>query len=1339
MFAWDTDNLRYLNYNAMSFNIPFHDYGGYSGVAACQKNVADSFFQTDNSVVNDFPRLVSSGNANSARWSVAGGSAGNDAGCDTFVAQQDRLAAQVAAGVGYALDESGNLAAAPSGAAYTTGRSAADLSYVVWTAKAASGYTLTKADNYQTINTIGATSDPSYLHRVDGRPSPAKPRAISPYTATWTVPSAESSRTGNFGAAWHGTKLITDVSVPSYYDTFLDRWTEESTVTRYSDVRVSSQGNLSRHLTAAKSADLCPSLFHPRGEDSVNRVGLSTGRTLSGLSHANGRIADRFWCRSDWRYERRFGVETHTLPAGIIAYPGAPASGTFTAYGRLGCYYTTTGQTPIASTTARKCGYMFPLPRCDSDKDGTADREYTAAEIQALHDKGTIAVGQPFTIAENARCVPAAAPPDQAGFTADPCVTASLEIYENRIAGSDAEPGVAASERTLAVAAGRTAWDLDITSPHPLTASAPKDTGDASGCADGSENRADHAASSGAAARSQTVAPSYASSVRTDSAAPPNDADGDIDYTGAARNMAHRYASKVAENTCSAKRSEADAELALLEVREAAFTLWLADYKTVADSNAAAMRSYRRAPQQSGAELLVLQFNDIESNKAAYAAAKAPLYTVLSGVLVTAKTNYDTTTSRTTGANRAAVIPAASGSGCVAHYDAEIARLKNLFAAAEKTATDAIAPSERAVGAVRLGSVPQITSSSPAAVSLPDISAVVTRTETTRECVDNWNPPFCTRPPRQGEDCGIFGCAGSWRTIVTRYYRCPGHTGFTVAGTFTATYKTSRSRSYTGTYTASARGESTSRSCPGWRFSGTTAADAAAWVMGSAPSPSRLPALSSPAAAEALQSLDKLAVLGSYHTTHADRANLEAASADTRNSAASFTATTGTASGPAAVGTWQSAYKTAYDTAFTQATGHMSGTAWNSFDWRYETTTLAWGSYQEDGATTFSASTATPRDGTGCDLVAVAADGTVSVEATRLDYETSKYGKDSVFGTRTDAQRTCKIRRTRTPELLLEYQPTAPSGTDTSKAAAFWHVNYQPTALSERFKLYDEAEVFAVKASLGDRAPVLCYQPGEALVAHVGAKGIDAVHKAVFRNASGFAGGNKTHCYKHPSSAQLGSPPRTAPQPAFAFFDDTAHSAMDSVSVVWQQPNPKIVSKLGSADDLKMMANSVALVANTVAYADSTRTSSFYGTYYTFPTDNSTESPSGWDITGHPTLTLTSTFRQHVAQAKDAAAKTPTTHTMVFKFVDCVFGIEDVAFVDNIASPYALLSDENGVVPSGWKQTYDSAPHSSPTWYYPAFSTYEGALRLDGRQDRAGNPVTYGRNTQHRQHQLWHP
>ena len=62
-YPWDTDNLRIgSTYSAKSFNIPFHKYGGYSGVAACQSGVADGFFQSgdssDDDVPEDFPVLV---------------------------------------------------------------------------------------------------------------------------------------------------------------------------------------------------------------------------------------------------------------------------------------------------------------------------------------------------------------------------------------------------------------------------------------------------------------------------------------------------------------------------------------------------------------------------------------------------------------------------------------------------------------------------------------------------------------------------------------------------------------------------------------------------------------------------------------------------------------------------------------------------------------------------------------------------------------------------------------------------------------------------------------------------------------------------------------------------------------------------------------------------------------------------------------------------------------------------------------------------------------------------------------------------------------------------------
>ena len=143
-YPWDTDNLRYRSYTAASFNIPFHKYR-YSGVEACQSNVADGFFQTDNAVVNDFPSLSPTGTGGDLRWVLAAGSAGNDAGCDVFVSQQDRLAAQAAAGTGFALDSEGKLTAFNSGAdvrtALTAGRSSSDIGYRVWRQKG-SGYTV---------------------------------------------------------------------------------------------------------------------------------------------------------------------------------------------------------------------------------------------------------------------------------------------------------------------------------------------------------------------------------------------------------------------------------------------------------------------------------------------------------------------------------------------------------------------------------------------------------------------------------------------------------------------------------------------------------------------------------------------------------------------------------------------------------------------------------------------------------------------------------------------------------------------------------------------------------------------------------------------------------------------------------------------------------------------------------------------------------------------------------------------------------------------------------------------------------------------------------------------
>ena len=1385
-------------------------------MAACQKNVADGFFQTDNSVVNDFPVLVSSGSGDSVTWSVAAGSAGNDAGCDTFVAQQDRLAAQVAAGLTYVLSEDGKVGVV-GGAAFTTGRSVSDLRYVTWTAKASPDYTI--------VGTHGATKDSRYLRRGDGIYDNRR-LAITPYSAgdTITVPSGAS--TGNFGAAWHASR--SDQLVGGVY---------------YNYYKVALYPSLARHLTKTKSDDLCAWGFHPRGEDSYQRIGGNTGRSLTGLTHAVGRIADRFWCRSDVRYERRFKAEHHTGVTEAQRHPQAinMAAGTvFSAYGRLGCYYTATSGKTITGTTASKCDYYFPLPKCDPNPGNGSDsdwRYYTNKEIETANLLGKLFVkvdgadcapqcthngakrdmteaevneyrkGNPLFAPKpdgTTPCVKTADPPQQAGFTADPCVTVSLEIYENRVVGSAAEPGVAASDRTLVVAAGRTAWDLDVTSPHHNTASPPRDTtstpADATGCADGSESRADHSSDAGSAARKNTAAgvdsALPASSAASQSTHPPHSKGFDsagTDYTGAVRNIAHRYASNVAENTCAAKLAEAEMVLSEMKARRLAFQRYIDDYESDLDAAIGVFGSYSADIQtgpSSGANSLALkvrQYNAEETRRADYVALRKDHLDNLKLALTDAESEYQTDSTQS-------VTALTSNSGCVAAYNTKIAALRKVQKDAETAFPTTVSSREEistvknhlrdfnrqggpdlAVGDITFTpeKLPVLRRPSP----LPWVAGTET-SETSYFC----NVPAdesgfslnsdnkCTKRVKTGErtDTAKATPVKNKKGKIVRYI-CPA--GFTLGlgcskkvdlyTTYTGTVRTKTTYSWSETYrdpqTGTISGSYTdpttqtattpgttyrksvrysriftgSRSCQRatghgtynticrattHSVSGRTPAQAKALVEGTKPDATPNPDFTPPTKPADHTNISNLSLLGKYHPQHTDRANLKAPSAADRDTAAAnlgslsagniTTAATGATTTPqniantnvptswGATGTtaasrrsdletetndYKTAYTRAYNTAYTQATTDMGTTAttatWNNFDWRYHNPSLAWGNYQEDPATTYSASTATPRDGTGCDLVSVASDGTVSVEATRLDYEgvpigsptaASRYGVDDIFGVRTDAQRACKIRRTRTPELILEYQPSRPSGTDASKAVSYFYVDYQPTPAAERFKLYDEAEVFAVKASLADSPPVLCYQPGEALVAHVAAKGIDAVNKAVFRNASGFAGGSKKHCYRHPSVTQ----------PAFAFFDDTAHSAMASVDVVWQQPTPKIVSKLGWADDLKMMANTVALVASpAVAYADATRTSSFYGTYYTFPTDNSVNSPSGWDITGHPTLTLTSTFEQHQVQAKDTATKTPTTHTMVFKFIDCMFGIEDVAFVDSIASPYPLLSD----------------------------------------------------------------
>ena len=562
-YPWDTDNLRYADgsYNAQSFNIPFHNYDSYSGVAACKKNVADAFFQAGGTVgaVNDFPYLdwVADADGNES-WAVQESGVRND-GCDEFVAQQDKMLNQIGRNGGYYLDLSGKLQKLSGDP--PSRFSVRSSNYVHWIEKG-SGFSMDVNGNPGWVRRGN-----DYLERVDGYSSVradgnSSVRAIYPSSTTWVLPTENSSRYGQFGARWHGTVSRGFV--------------------RVAKPRTNQTGFLPENI------GMCPAGFHPRGEDSVDRIGSHTGRTLSGLrdfSNVQGYIpsiwADWYWCRSDLRFERRFHPEFHS---GVPKHPQA-ATKEFTAYGRLNCYYTAFSSAPHgssrtegirpASSGGLVCSYLFPLPQCTDNgrkrdftetelkeysigasftapEDGSAacaepprctangrKRDFTDAELKEYTDEdssfkpatdGTTPCVKPatpkctdngrkrdFTDAElaayrrdNPSFTPATdgttpcrrpntpqLPPSLPGFSDDACVTANLQIYENRTAGSDAAPGVTSTDRTLAAATGRTAWDLDITSPYHATASPPRRNGDATGCTDGSESRTSHAASSG--------------------------------------------------------------------------------------------------------------------------------------------------------------------------------------------------------------------------------------------------------------------------------------------------------------------------------------------------------------------------------------------------------------------------------------------------------------------------------------------------------------------------------------------------------------------------------------------------------------------------------------------------------------------------------------------------------------------------------------------------------------------------------------------------------------------------------------------------------------------------
>ena len=1099
----------------------------------CQRAVADAFFQAGGNSgtshdfpVDDFPVIEHT----ESGWRTGDGTGERGEGCADFVKQQDRLASSMSANGGWYLTAEGVLKK-NSGEIPASSISRPAAAYGTWAGKGSAYYHLGRHNGYR--RTAGGDYLASTSSLYDNRADPANGQlaVATGLPATGLFPWGTSSPTGSgqtvpcAGAGVQGCydrssfAVRTNRLLGAHNSQFavaasanLKRYANQSWNAYLNRIVVSSTALNSRlvHLSHAQDAGggWCPAGWHPRGQDSLFAIGPSTGRTLTSLdSERLSKLADSYWCRSDVRYTLKFNAEQHDC--GTVPYRGPcssptgvtlPAAGSdFGSYGRKNCYKTMTGY----DIAAAECEYAFPLPRCDSDGDGTADREFSAAEIANIGVED-----EPLAVGEAADCGTNINPPDLAGFDADPCVTVRLSVSENLPAASDASPGVSAGDRTVSGIAGH---DLGSSAAFPNTAAPPRDltagSEDPSGCPDGEEERADHGvraspsdtvlpaaspqrrgsqASADPASPHSVPAPLPSSSSAANTAAPPSDYDADNSYAGVRANLAHRYASKIAENTCAAKRAEADLVMAVLQARRASFSEYLADYKDAADDNETKFAGYTAVNSgASGLSWYWARDTAAELNRAA--AALSTAYGNLSTALVDAKTAYDNATNQTqnlpetTADDRAQVIAATSSLGCVKHYDDETARLKKIFADAETAALDTGAN----------GIAEEATAIATHQPKTWDRPSVRLRPYSIREY--GGSPRHRTTTATEQYDCTGQGDDRSCetRTVTAcsgyRYTRSgridgsytPKSRSLNARGILVETSRRAetRSRTFSGTDTAAAgsyRSTDTVQGCPAGSFRGETQAQAENDMRGSVGTVLTTPpwpSLDSPVAATAIYTsatpaaflLPPSQMLGKYHPDHTDRADLDhsdqlerataatrlgalsVSSADGRNPAA-YAAVAVPAANPqnltnadtlrtavqTAATSYRQTYTAAYDRAHTRARSDMGGTGgtqqqarWSNFRWEYDRNSLEWENYTQNVTTDTTLADGTVIQGqAGCDLVSVDTDGKVTVAATRLDFESSSYGVGRAFATRPQPeQRECKVRRTRTPRLELAYEP----------------------------------------------------------------------------------------------------------------------------------------------------------------------------------------------------------------------------------------------------------------------------------------------------------------------------
>ena len=1218
---------------------------------------------------------------------------------------------------------------------------------------------------------------------------------------------------------------------------------------------------------------LCPSGFHPRGEDAVRRIGNGTGRTLSSLDEAvETRLADQYWCRSDVRKQIWYEPEFTNKTCGPDPRPTCPPGVTvptkeFQAYGRVGCYYTATGlettgmrrgSRSVQGTLKNTCAYIYPVPQCTENgtkqhisnmshwhagpletpqvfpfasdgstpcestprctQNGGVKRDFTQAELRAYR----AARGASFAPASDGSTpCSAVAASTAADFTAVACVTAILEVFENRPKGFNAEPGVRADHRTVSADAANPAFDLDVAAAHPGTASPPRAASDPSGCADGSEARADHGAASSAARKNTAAADATTTDTKTlpkssasvNSQHPPhskNFGSAGTDYTGAVRNMAHRFASDVAENNCAAKKTEAELVLALGKARADMFSRaasgsdlggYAARYAAAVESNRklfsnASPKGYKERMEAVVADASIHKgywLSWFNTNKAALisrATGKKTAGENFKSALDTARANYKST------ADAVALRSFSSGS-CLAPWNSEIARIAGAFSSADTAFASSIATAKNAY---HTSYDSYVQSTFAATTAGPTSSESVSRSNPFYETAVSITSYYCKvgQGTRDGSQCKrsesytarvpltatertqcedfinaseTLSDAEKSRSIrahcqtktvtLTRTITTAAHRNYSRSAAQTVTYTTTGryndatnpvSSSCSARISKSWTSEQTEPLWPNGRCTPPKSQTARHYdAVGASPAlpsaPTRLAAASYPSAPAAVPA-HKAALLGKYNPANAARNNLNSSTASARDTAAdnlgtltsatsgavtktsfaasAVTAPYGLASSRTSVETEAGDYKTvytgAYNTAYSAALRDMGSTAstttWNNFVWSYDASSLVWGGYLADENQ--------PTRSRGCYLIDVAADGKTTVQTARMDYETGSYAIGETYSVLFSGDRNCKVRRTRTPQLNLKYQPANPDGTDGSLAPGYFRTDYQPTSSDERFKLAAETEVFAVRAKVADSPPVFCGTtlPADGYLSHTAGRmaSVPAViakdrwrsaaqlATTVLRPTSNPPAVAEDHCFARPRLT-------AADRPRLVVFDDTAHSDMD---LVYLQKDPADTTGI----NLFTGGPFTKYALETYRYpGDNNQQSVFYGTIWE-PPDN-LGSSTGWNILddNNPATDLNTKIKNRiVARDKTASPNLPavpadTTFKYVsamsfdIGFLDCRPDIENVVFIGKIVSATAASNQANdyaGITSAG------GYPMDAPVWYYPTWNEIKGEEREDG-------------------------